>query len=193
MIVDLWTDLFVPGVPWIEKLVRPAIVYGFLVVSLRLSGKRLLAQFTTYDLVVLLILSNTVQNAIIGNDNSVAGGLVGAVALLLLNAVVVQLTYRHHSIESVLEGSEEVLIEHGAVCPEVLIRRSITEAELQAAIQRQGYARFLDVERAVLTPSGQLTCVGRLVDEEDRRHQEVLDRLDALGRSLDDLRSRLPA
>ena len=80
---DIWKDMFVMGLPLLEKVLRPIIVYAFLVVSLRLSGKRELVQLNPFDLVVLLTLSNTVQNAIIGEDNSVLGGLIGATSLLV--------------------------------------------------------------------------------------------------------------
>ena len=91
----MWQDMFVLGVPLLEKIVRPVLVYVFLVVGLRLAGKRELAQLNPFDLVVLLTLSNTVQNAIIGNDNSVTGGLIGATALLILNYWVNRLLYGH--------------------------------------------------------------------------------------------------
>ncbi len=92
-----WHDLLIPGVSLAEKIVRPILVYIFLVVGLRLAGKRELAQLNPFDLVVLLTLSNAVQNAIIGDDNSVLGGIVGASTLLLVNYVVVVIAYRNRS------------------------------------------------------------------------------------------------
>src|SRR6516164_10581011 len=97
-----WSDMFVPGVPLLEKVLRPMIVYAALLVLLRLFGKRQLAQLNPYDLVVLLTISNTVQNAIIGNDNSVLGGLVRATTLLLFNMIVVRFLYRHHEIDELI-------------------------------------------------------------------------------------------
>src|SRR6266496_4239473 len=111
----LWTDVFVVGAPVAEKVLRPVLVYVFLVVALRVFGKRELAQLNPFDLVVLLSLSNTVQNAIIGNDNSVSGGLIGALALLALNYLVVRFLFRHRRLDEILEGEPTTIIEHGCV------------------------------------------------------------------------------
>src|SRR5882757_7171938 len=102
---DMWKDMFFIGGPILEKILRPVIVYIFLIVGLRLSGKRELAQLNPFDLIVLLTLSNTVQNAIIGNDNSVTGGIIGASALLATNYIVVRFLYSHETIDRVIEGS----------------------------------------------------------------------------------------
>src|SRR5436305_4291234 len=112
---DVWHDLFVPDVHIVEKIIRPILVYIFLIVGLRLAGKRELAQLNPFDLIVLLTLSNTVQNAIIGNDNSVSGGIIGATALLVVNALFVRFMYSHERIERFVEGSECVLIENGEI------------------------------------------------------------------------------
>src|ERR671935_1654317 len=109
----LWHDLLQPDVSILEKVIRPVLVYFFLVISLRLAGKRELAQLNPFDLVVLLTLSNTVQNAIIGNDNSVVGGVIGATTLLAVNYVVVRFLYSHEKLDRVVEGGAEVLIENG--------------------------------------------------------------------------------
>src|ERR1035438_2177411 len=101
----MWGDMFAVGVPIAEKILRPALVYVFLVVALRVFGKRELAQLNPFDLVVLLSLSNTVQNAIIGNDNSLSGGLIGALALLALNYLVVRFLFRHRRLDEILEGA----------------------------------------------------------------------------------------
>src|SRR5271169_7109025 len=112
---DIWKDMFVMGLPVLEKILRPIIVYMFLVVGLRLSGKRELVQLNPFDLVVLLTLSNTVQNAIIGDDNTVTGGLIGAATLLLLNYLVVRFLFRHEKLDRLVEGEATVLIEHGRI------------------------------------------------------------------------------
>ena len=111
----MWGDIFVVGVPIVEKILRPALVYVFLVVALRVFGKRELAQLNPFDLVVLLSLSNTVQNAIIGNDNSLTGGLIGALALMAINYLVVRFLFRHRRLDEILEGEPTLLIEHGSV------------------------------------------------------------------------------
>src|ERR1700758_4716193 len=117
---QIWKDMFVLGLPILEKILRPIVVYMFLVVSLRLAGKRELVQLNPFDLVVLLTISNTVQNAIIGDDNSVSGGLIGATSLLLINYLVVRFLYDHHKLDQFVEGKADILIENGRVRPEHL-------------------------------------------------------------------------
>src|SRR6201993_1665557 len=122
----IWRDMFVITLPILEKILRPVIVYFFLVVMLRLSGKRELVQLNPFDLVVLLTLSNTVQNAIIGDDNSVTGGLIGATSLLIVNYLVVRFLYGHRSLDQLIEGKADVLIEDGKVKTQHLKRELIT-------------------------------------------------------------------
>src|ERR1043165_6045265 len=99
------SHMFVVALPLAEKILRPVLIYVFLVVALRVFGKRELAQLNPFDLVVLLSLSNTVQNAIIGNDNSLSGGLVGALALLAVNYLVVRFLFQHRRLDQMVEGS----------------------------------------------------------------------------------------
>src|SRR6185436_8703461 len=112
---SFWTNILHPDISVLEKIVRPIIVYFSLVVLLRLAGKRELAQLNNFDLIVLLTLSNTVQNAIIGSDNSVAGGLIGATSLVMVNYVVVRFFYKHQKLDRLVEGSEDLLIANGKI------------------------------------------------------------------------------
>src|SRR6201981_3898211 len=143
---DIWKDMFVLGVPVLEKILRPVIVYIFLVLMLRLSGKRELVQLNPFDLVVLLTLSNTVQNAIIGEDNTVTGGLLGAATLLAVNYLVVRFLYSHEGLDRAVTGAADVLIENGRVKTERLRRELITMPELEAAAHRQGFASLDEIE-----------------------------------------------
>src|SRR6266704_3289668 len=104
MHAKFWTDMFVLALPVAEKMLRPIFIYFFLVIGLRLAGKRELAQLNPFDLVVLLTLSNTVQNAIIGDDNSITGGIIGAATLLAVNALVVRFLYSHERLDRLVEG-----------------------------------------------------------------------------------------
>src|SRR6478752_6798847 len=113
MQTQMWHNMFVLSLPIAEKILRPVLVYLFLIVGLRLAGKRELAQLNPFDLVVLLTLSNTVQNAIIGEDNSVTGGVIGAGTLLLINYLVVKFLYNHERLNHLIEGDSCVLIEEG--------------------------------------------------------------------------------
>jgi uncharacterized membrane protein YcaP (DUF421 family) len=185
----IWTDMFQLGLPIAEKIVRPVLVYAFLIVGLRLAGKRELAQLNTFDLVVLLLLSNVVQNAIIGEDNSVTGGLVGAAALLLINHVVVRFLFRHESLERVIEGEPDVLIDDGRLLEDHLTQETITRAELEVAARKQGFGSLADVERAVLESGGGITFVAKKPKPEDIRHGELLERLDRLAAELAGLRA----
>jgi len=179
-----WSDMFHLGLPLAGKVLRPVLVYAFLVVGLRLAGKRELAQLNPFDLVVLLTLSNTVQNAIIGNDNSVTGGLVGAAALLLVNYVVVRFLYRHETLDRFVEGEPDALIENGKIRMDRLERELITQAELETAAHKQGFDSLADIRRAVLEPGGSITFVARVPAPEEARHREVMERLERLGLEL---------
>src|SRR5208282_359593 len=189
---DIWKDMFVLGLPLLEKILRPIIVYMFLVVSLRLSGKRELVQLNPFDLVVLLTLSNTVQNAIIGDDNSVSGGLIGATSLLLINYLVVRFLYGHKKLDQIVEGEADVLIESGKVRPDRLKRELITTAQLEAAARKQGFDSLADVDKCVLEPSGTLTFIGKKPGTEAVRHQELLANLQKVMEELARLRASQP-
>jgi uncharacterized membrane protein YcaP (DUF421 family) len=189
---DIWKDMFALGLPLLEKILRPIIVYAFLVVSLRLSGKRELVQLNPFDLVVLLTLSNTVQNAIIGDDNSVSGGLIGATSLLAINYLVVRFLYGHSKLEQIVEGQSDVLIENGKVRMARLKKELITTAQLEAAARKQGFDSLSDVDKCILEPSGTLSFVGKRPASEEVRHQEVLGRLEQLMKEVARLRASQP-
>src|SRR4051812_48387213 len=147
-------DTFTPGAPLVEKALRPVIVYFFLVVVLRVFGKRELAQLNPFDLVVLLSLSNTVQNAIIGNDNSLTGGVIGALALLAMNYLVVRFLFRHRRLDQIFEGEPTTLVEQGKVCETALAKELLTHAELSTVLHRQGFDSLEEVDHCVLEPGG---------------------------------------
>jgi uncharacterized membrane protein YcaP (DUF421 family) len=191
---DIWKDMFVMGLPLLEKILRPIVVYAFLVISLRLSGKRELVQLNPFDLVVLLTLSNTVQNAIIGEDNSVLGGLIGATSLLVTNYLVVRFLYDHRKIDQLVEGRADVLIQNGKVRTARLKKELITLEQLEAAARKQGFASLAEVEECVLEPGGTLCFVGKKPGTEDLRHKELLEKLEGLAGEIALLRgSRPPA
>ncbi len=189
---DTWKDMFVMGLPLLEKILRPIIVYAFLVISLRLSGKRELVQLNPFDLVVLLTLSNTVQNAIIGEDNSVLGGIVGATSLLITNYLVVRFLYDHRKLDQLVEGRADVLVENGKVRTQHLKKELISMAQLEAAARKQGFASLSEVEQCVLEPGGTLTFIGKKPGSEDVRHQELLRKLDRLAQEITLLRGSQP-
>ncbi|HEY3384433.1 MAG TPA: YetF domain-containing protein [Vicinamibacterales bacterium] len=175
----------------IEKILRPLLVYTFLVVGLRLAGKRELAQLNAFDLVVLLTLSNTVQNAIIGNDNSVLGGVIGATTLLVFNFLVVRFVFAHPAVERLLEGTPDLLIQKGDVLPDRLKSEGITLDELQAAARRQGFDSLKEVEKATLEANGGITFFAKKPRRHEAQHQDVIARLDALSGELKAIRHQL--
>lgn len=178
------TDLWVPGIPIIEKVVRSVIVYFFLIIILRLAGKRTLGQLTAFDLVVLLLLSNTVQNAIIGNDNSLSGGLIGAAVLVALNYLIVRSLYKHKRAERAIEGGVTILLRHGKFIDENMKRQLITHAELQAAARRQGIQRISDIRVARLELGGAVTFELDSPTEQERHIADVIARLERIEAKL---------
>jgi len=187
--MKLWHDMFFLGLPVTEKILRPVFVYVFLIVGLRLAGKRELAQLNPFDLVVLLTISNTVQNAIIGDDNSITGGLLGAATLLIVNHVVVRYLYGHERLDRLIEGDPDVLIENGVVKMDRLKDELITIGELAAAAHKQGIASLDDVDRAVLEAGGSICFFAKRPTPEAQRHEELLARLDRLSAQLAAIRS----
>jgi uncharacterized membrane protein YcaP (DUF421 family) len=189
---DIWKDMFVLAVPILEKILRPICVYAFLIVGLRLSGKRELVQLNPFDLVVLLTLSNTVQNAIIGDDNTVTGGLIGATSLLVVNYLVVRFLYKHRELDQLIEGRADVLIEDGKVKTQHLKKELITMAQLEAAARKQGFDSLSEVQQCVLEPGGTISFIGKKPGSDEARHQALLQRMDHLLAEVAKLRSNQP-
>jgi len=182
--------MFQLPLPFLEKLARPVIVYLVLVLLLRLFGKRELAQLNPFDLVVLLSLSNTVQNAIIGEDNSVTGGIIGAIGLLGINWLVMRMLYRSPRLMRVFEGSATVLIRNGRIDMKALERESLTREELAEVIHRQGFEHVQQVKQCQLEPNGTFYIEGFEPSNTDIQHKELLEKLDALSREVAALRQQ---
>jgi uncharacterized membrane protein YcaP (DUF421 family) len=182
----MFSHMFVLTIPWIEKILRPMIVYAALVILLRIFGKRELAQLNPFDLVVLLSLSNTVQNAIIGDDNTIAGGLIGAVSLLGINYVTVRFLLRHRRLDQLIQGEPTTLIEHGKILKNGLAKELMTIPELITVAHRQGFTHLKDIDRCVLEPGGVIAVTPK--PEAKDHFSDVLERLKAIQQQLDDLR-----
>jgi uncharacterized membrane protein YcaP (DUF421 family) len=183
----IWRDLVIPGVPVTEKVIRTLGVYAFLLAGLRLAGKRELTQLNPFDLVVLLVLSNTVQNAIIGNDNSLVGGIFGAAVLLAINYWVVRFLYNHPFLDRWVEGDPTILVRNGRVLEHRLRNELITREELEQAARKQGIDSLRQVKSARLETGGALTFTTAEPSEEEQRHATVMRRLDAIDAHLRDL------
>jgi uncharacterized membrane protein YcaP (DUF421 family) len=164
--------------PW-EKAIRTAAVYLTLLALLHLAGKRELAQLNSLDLVVLLLLSNVVQNAVIGNDNSLVGGLLGAAILLVLNAALVRFSFMSPRFRMAVQGTSTVVSKNGKVDTRVLRRLALTEEELVAGLRRQGL-EVEDTERVTLEPEGTFNAT----PTPKPSLNDVMEKLDAIERKL---------
>jgi uncharacterized membrane protein YcaP (DUF421 family) len=185
---SIWQDLLIPGVPILEKIVRTILVYLFLILGLRLAGKRELAQLNPFDLIVLLTLSNTVQNAIIGNDNSVLGGMISAATLLLLNYGVVVLAFRNQKLGTIIEGGPDVLVGNGKINEDRLTDEKITREELEAAARKQGFPSLKEVDQAILYPGGTFCFIGKVPSADAIHHHQLIAELRKIQHELERLK-----
>uniref|UniRef100_E6QK34 Membrane protein-like protein n=1 Tax=mine drainage metagenome TaxID=410659 RepID=E6QK34_9ZZZZ len=189
-ITQAWANMFHLPVPLVEKIARPVVVYIMLVLLLRLFGKRELAQLNPFDLVVLLSLSNTVQNAIIGEDNSVTGGIVGAFALLAINWLLARFLFRSRRMTRALEGRSRVLVRNGKLDRAALEQESLTIEDLMSVLHRQGFSNLNQVARCELEPNGTFYVEGIVPSATEQHHAELLARLDALSQEVAQLKAQ---
>jgi uncharacterized membrane protein YcaP (DUF421 family) len=149
-------------VPWWELIVRGLVVYGFLLLLLRLTGKRQVGQLAPFDLVLLLVLSNAVQNSMNAGDNSLMGGLISAATLVGLNFLMGWLTFKNKKLEVLIEGRPEVLIHNGKLFENVMEKAQLTHHELNASLRQSGCSCIEDVHLAVLENNGSISVLSRL-------------------------------
>ena len=178
-------------VTWIEKVIRPILIYATLVFFLRLFGKRELAQLNPFDLVVLLTLSNTVQNAIIGDDTSVSGGVVGALTLLALNYCVSFLKFKNKKIETWIEGNPVTIISGGKMDKKALRRELLTKEDLDILAHREGFENADDIEKCILDPNGSFLVDGKDEVKDGKFKKDVLDKIDELSKQIVGLQKAL--
>ena len=186
-------SMFHLHLPVLEKILRPVFVYLFLVGFLRLFGKRELAQLNPFDLVVLLSLSNTVQNAMIGDDNSVSGGVIGAFSLLTINWLLTRILFRAPRLNKFFELPPTVLIRHGVVDWEATKEEALTELELRSVLHKQGFDRYEEVEKCVLEPNGNFYMEGIKSMTDDAQRAELMKAIEALTREVKEMRAELAA
>jgi uncharacterized membrane protein YcaP (DUF421 family) len=184
-------SMFHLHLPVLEKILRPVIVYLFLIGFLRLFGKRELAQLNPFDLVVLLSLSNTVQNAMIGDDNSVSGGVIGAFSLLAINWILSKTLFRFPKLNSAMEGTKTYLIRHGEVDYAALKREILTEVELRSVLHKQGFNSFEEVEKCVLEPNGTFYMEGIKSMSDDAQRAALMKAVEALTAEVKEMRAEL--
>jgi uncharacterized membrane protein YcaP (DUF421 family) len=184
-----WSNMFTLDETafWAEKIIRPMIVYAALIFLLRVFGKRELGQLNPFDLVVILSLSNTVQNAIIGQDNSVVGGLVGAASLLGINYLVAVFKYNSPKFEKIIEGDARTIIENSKVNKTAVRSELLTKEDLNTIAHRESLESADDIEKCILDSNGSFLVSGNTPTSEDRFRKEVLKKLEDLTHQLNTL------
>ena len=178
----MWHSIFVVQVPVLEKVIRTILVYGTIVVLFRATGKRGLASLNTLDFVVIFLLSNVVQNAVIGNDTSFSGGAIGAVTLVGVNAGLHRLIARSPAAARLLEGRSTTVIQDGHVVGGALRHLALRPQELEHAVRMQNGDSVDEISDGVLEPSGQLILSLRPEEQSATKGDvsTLLARIDAL-------------
>jgi uncharacterized membrane protein YcaP (DUF421 family) len=149
--------MWVPSVDVGELIVRGVVVYAVLFALLRFIGKKHVGELSPFDLVVLLIVSETVDGSLIGDDKSLTGGLISAATLLVVVQLVGYLTWRFRSVERLVDGEPTILVRHGDVCDQAMRSEQVTRAELMEALRREGCSSLVNVRYAVLETDGSIT------------------------------------
>ena len=180
MFHEIWSDMFSLPIPALEKIIRPILVYFVLLIAFRIFGRRQLAQLNPMDLTVLLMLSNTVQNSIIGDDNSLIGGVIGATSLLTTNWILNYLSYKYTRLAEMIEGTPRVLIEDGVMDKKTVHRENISAQDFHEVLHREGLDQVQRVRLAYLEPSGLIT----VIPKDDDRIDEINRRLANIERLL---------
>lgn len=185
------SNMFHLPLPVVEKVLRPVVVYLVLILFLRLFGKRELAQLNPFDLVVLLSLSNTVQNAIIGDDNSVTGGVIGAFSLLAINWLLMWLLYRAPAVNQALEGEPAVLIRDGEIDRKACQEEHLTHEELISVLNKNGFSEPAEVETCVLEPNGTFFVKGKSPSPDAAQRTALLEAVQRLTAEVSAMRTEL--
>jgi uncharacterized membrane protein YcaP (DUF421 family) len=173
------SNLFIPNIPILEKIIRPLVVYFFLLLAFRLAGKRELGQMTPFDLIVLLTISNVLQNAMIGPDNSLSGGLIGGLTLFCANGLIGRLTLHFPRLARLLEGEPTLLIENGRILTKHLRNEVMTRGELERAIRKHDLDPVTDlpfIKKALLEQDGTVTIIHH-GEEGEGHHRKTTGKL----------------
>jgi uncharacterized membrane protein YcaP (DUF421 family) len=186
----MWNAMFDLHLSLGEKVIRAVVIYLFLVIALRLVGKRELTQLNTLDFVVLLAVANAVQNGLIGVDNSVTGAVAGATVLFVVNTALAWIVFRNRRLQRVVEGTPTVLIRDGQILEEELEREELTRDDLLVEIQSAGADTFDDVSTASLLPSGKVIVVQKEANQSSVQYDDLKARIDHLTGLVEELSSR---
>jgi uncharacterized membrane protein YcaP (DUF421 family) len=175
----VWHAMFVEQIPLTEKILRTIIVYALIAVLFRLTGKRGLAGMNTFDIIVIFLLSNVVQNAVIGNDTSLTGGVVGAVTLVTVNAAVNRLIASSTTAARIFDGRATTVISDGHILGGALRRLGLRRSELDLAVRVQNGDDISEIGRGSLEPGGQLVLTLKPAEQSATKADvtELTDRL----------------
>lgn len=190
---SMWERIFQldETVSLLEKILRPILVYLVLIVLIRIFGRRELGQLNPLDLIVLLMLSETIQNAIIGEDSSVTGGIIGAGVLLLMNYVFAFLKFRSKTLETFIEGKPSVLIEDGKLNESVVRREMLTKEDLDVVAHEEGYSSADEIKKCVLDPNGTFLVEGKEDSKDEKFKKDVLQKIENLSKQIAELQTSL--
>jgi len=184
----MWHAMFVEQIPFTEKILRTVLVYALIALLFRLSGKRGLANLSTFDFVVIFLLSNVVQNAVIGNDTSLTGGVIGAVTLVVVNAVVNRVVASNAMAARLFDGGPTTVIRDGHVIQQALVHLGVRRSELDNAVHMQNGDDVSEIQDGILEPGGQLVLTLKRADQ-SATHADVAQLRDQLSRIEDLLRA----
>jgi uncharacterized membrane protein YcaP (DUF421 family) len=184
----MWHAMFVEQIPFTEKILRTVLVYALIALLFRLSGKRGLANLSTFDFVVIFLLSNVVQNAVIGNDTSLTGGVIGAVTLVVVNAVVNRVVASNAMAARIFDGRPTTVIRDGHVIQRALVHLGVRRSELDNAVHMQNGDDVSEIQDGILAPGGQLVLTLKRADQ-SATHADVAQLRDQLSRIEDLLRA----
>ena len=184
----MWHAMFVEQIPFTEKVLRTVLVYALIALLFRLSGKRGLANLSTFDFVVIFLLSNVVQNAVIGNDTSLTGGVIGAVTLVVVNALVNRVVASNAMAARIFDGQPTTVIRDGHVIQRALMHLGVRRSELDNAVRMQNGDDVSEIQDGILEPGGQLVLTLKRADQ-SATHADVAQLRDQLSRIEDLLRA----
>jgi uncharacterized membrane protein YcaP (DUF421 family) len=153
--------MFNLSLPWWEFIVRGVAVYFAMLILLRLGGRKQVGQMSPFDFVLLLVISNAVQNSMNGGDNSLTGGLIIAVALVAANGLMSFITFRSKKISGLIEGKPEILIHNGKIFEDMLVKEKITHEDLRSTLRKNGFSDIQQVKYAVLETTGEISVIGK--------------------------------
>jgi uncharacterized membrane protein YcaP (DUF421 family) len=160
--------------PILDIILRSAAVYFFMMISLRITGKKQLSQLNTTDVILILLISNAVQNAMVGNNTSLEGGVIAASVLFIINYILRKLMFKYEKLSNFLQEKPEILIHNGNLDFKILSKLNITSEELREAMREHGVEYFKDVKLAMLEIDGNISIISGETNLRQTHHKRKL-------------------